>query len=367
MALKIEVMLSNCLKLPPIAAQIYESSFLYTCVLRFFLLCFGCLLKNGSSLASMMAVWDNVYMILQPDDITVVSVLYLWSWALEFIAFDIFDGIQDTVLELEFQGVKKQFTMLQTWPVRTSRAVASKLAVDTPLLTGRYLSIRALHVLFPSVLGGTRAIPGAFGYGKTVISQALSKYSNSDTVVYVGCRERENEIAEVHLTECSYGFPLMTITLLDGREESIMKHTTLWPTLLTYMPQDARITIAEYFRDMGYTVSMMADSTSRWAEALREISGCLVRVSLHDSVSEPFAGITLDDQSGYLSANSVMLKVLHLNKVKENCIKDSLRGLLPSQNARRISHRYWNNPSLEAPDCLRFKLKEIIILKMRKL
>ncbi|GJY21658.1 V-type proton ATPase catalytic subunit A [Tanacetum coccineum] len=291
--------------------------------------------------------------------------------------------VVDTVLELEFQGVKKQFTMLQTWPVRTSRAVASKLAADTPLLTGRYLSVRVLDVLFPSVLGGTCAIPGAFGCGKTVISQALSKYSNSDTVAYVGCRERENEMAEVHLTECSYGFPSMTMTLLDGREESIMKRTTLVANT-SNMPVAAReasiytgITIAEYFRDMGYTVSMMADSTSRWAEALREISGRLLKfllrnywidgVSLHDSVSEPFAGITLDDQPGYLSANSVMVKVSHLNKVKENCIKDSLRGLLPSQNARRISHRYWNNPSLEAPDCLRFKLKEIIILKMRKL
>ncbi|GJZ50543.1 V-type proton ATPase catalytic subunit A [Tanacetum coccineum] len=241
--------------------------------------------------------------------------------------------IHDTVLELEFQGAKKQFTMLQTWPVRTSRAVASKLAADTPLLTGRYLSVRVLDVLFPSVLGGTCAIPGAFGCGKTVISQALSKYSNSDTVVYVGCGERENEMAEVHLTECSYGFPSMTMTLLDGREESVMKRTTLMANT-SNMPVAAReasiytgITIAEYFRDMGYTVSMMADSTSRWAEALREISSRLLKfllrnywidgVSLHNSVSEPFAGITLDDQPGYLSANFVMVKVSHLNKALE--------------------------------------------------
>ncbi|KAM5575071.1 hypothetical protein ABKV19_014152, partial [Rosa sericea] len=86
-------------------------------------------------------------------------------------------SLKDTVLELEFQGVKKQFTMLQSWPVRTPRPVASKLAADTPLLTGQ----RVLDALFPSVLGGTCAIPGAFGCGKTVISQALSKYSNSDT------------------------------------------------------------------------------------------------------------------------------------------------------------------------------------------
>ncbi|KAF8400206.1 hypothetical protein HHK36_013502 [Tetracentron sinense] len=110
------------------------------------------------------------------------------------------------------------FTLLQTWPVRTPRPVASKLAADTPLLTGQ----RVLDALFPSVLGGTCAIPGAFGCGKTVISQALSKYSNSDTVVYVGCGERGNEMAEVLMD-----FPQLTMTLPDGREESVMKRTTL--------------------------------------------------------------------------------------------------------------------------------------------
>ncbi|KAB1199071.1 V-type proton ATPase catalytic subunit A [Morella rubra] len=184
-------------------------------------------------------------------------------------------SLKDTVLELEFQGVKKQFTMLQSWPVRTPRPVASKLAADTPLLTGQ----RVLDALFPSVLGGTCAIPGAFGCGKTVISQALSKYSNSDTVVYVGCGERGNEMAEVLMD-----FPQLTMTLPDGREESVMKRTTLVANT-SNMPVAAReasiytgITIAEYFRDMGYNVSMMADSTSRWAEALREISGRLAEM-----------------------------------------------------------------------------------------
>nr|CAB3471079.1 unnamed protein product [Digitaria exilis] len=160
-------------------------------------------------------------------------------------------SIQDTVLELEFQGIKKQFTMLQ----------------------------RVLDALFPSVLGGTCAIPGAFGCGKTVISQALSKYSNSEAVVYVGCGERGNEMAEVLMD-----FPQLTMTLEDGREESVMKRTTLVANT-SNMPVAAReasiytgITIAEYFRDMGYNVSMMADSTSRWAEALREISGRLAEM-----------------------------------------------------------------------------------------
>lgn len=183
--------------------------------------------------------------------------------------------IQDTVLELEFQGVKKHLTMLQTWPVRTPRPVSAKLSADTPLLTGQ----RVLDALFPSVLGGTCAIPGAFGCGKTVISQALSKYSNSDTVVYVGCGERGNEMAEVLMD-----FPQLTMTLPDGREESVMKRTTLVANT-SNMPVAAReasiytgITLAEYFRDMGYNVSMMADSTSRWAEALREISGRLAEM-----------------------------------------------------------------------------------------
>ncbi|KAL4291252.1 hypothetical protein GQ457_14G009770 [Hibiscus cannabinus] len=133
------------------------------------------------------------------------------------------DDQRDTVLELEFQGVKKQITMLQTWPVRTPRLIASKLAANTPLLTGQ----RVLDALFPSVLGGTCAIPGAFGCGKTVTNQALSKD--------MGC--------------CN-----------------------------THFNGYAGITIAEYFRDMGYNVSMMADSTSRWAEALPEISGWLAEM-----------------------------------------------------------------------------------------
>ncbi|KAL6511305.1 hypothetical protein OROHE_020529 [Orobanche hederae] len=164
--------------------------------------------------------------------------------------------------------------MLQNWPVRTPRPVASKLAADTPLLTGVYLMLYSplcSAVLVPFLVH--------FGCGKTVISQALSKYSNSDTVVYVGCGERGNEMAEVLMD-----FPQLTMTLPNGREESVMKRTTLVANT-SNMPVAAReasiytgITIAEYFRDMGYNVSMMADSTSRWAEALREISGRLAEM-----------------------------------------------------------------------------------------
>lgn len=157
------------------------------------------------------------------------------------------------------------------WPVRNPRPVKDKLAPSKPLLTGQ----RVLDSLFPSVLGGTCAIPGAFGCGKTVISQALSKHSNSQCIVYVGCGERGNEMAEVLME-----FPELT-TKIGNEEIPIMQRTCLVANT-SNMPVAAReasiytgITLAEYFRDMGMDVAMMADSTSRWAEALREISGRL--------------------------------------------------------------------------------------------
>ncbi|XP_075301171.1 V-type proton ATPase catalytic subunit A-like isoform X4 [Opisthocomus hoazin] len=183
-------------------------------------------------------------------------------------------SVSDVVLELEFQGVAERLRMLQVWPVRQSRPVAEKLPACHPLLTGQ----RVLDALFPCVQGGTTAIPGAFGCGKTVISQSLSKYSNSDVIVYVGCGERGNEMSEV-----LRDFPELTMEV-DGRTETIMKRTTLVANT-SNMPVAAReasiytgITLSEYFRDMGHHVSMMADSTSRWAEALREISGRLAEM-----------------------------------------------------------------------------------------
>ena len=182
--------------------------------------------------------------------------------------------VDDVILETEFNGEKHTFTMMHAWPVRAPRPVAEKLVADTPLLTGQ----RILDSLFPCIQGGTTAIPGAFGCGKTVISQALSKYSNSDIITYVGCGERGNEMAEV-LQE----FPELTLTR-DGEEQPIMRRTTLVANT-SNMPVAAReasiytgITLSEYFRDQGYHVAMMADSTSRWAEALREISGRLAEM-----------------------------------------------------------------------------------------
>merc|ERR1712127_1134928 len=180
----------------------------------------------------------------------------------------------ETVLKLSFNGQETAFTMLQVWPVRSPRPVVEKLPANHPLLTGQ----RVLDALFPCVQGGTTAIPGAFGCGKTVISQSLSKFSNSDIIIYVGCGERGNEMAEV-----LRDFPELEIEI-DGRKETIMKRTALVANT-SNMPVAAReasiytgITLSEYFRDQGYNVSMMADSTSRWAEALREISGRLAEM-----------------------------------------------------------------------------------------
>ena len=182
--------------------------------------------------------------------------------------------VDDTVLELEFQGETTKLTMMHLWPVRVPRPVVEKMRANWPLLTGQ----RVLDALFPCVQGGTTAIPGAFGCGKTVISQSLSKFSNSDVVVYVGCGERGNEMAEV-----LYEFPTLETTI-NGKTEGIMKRTTLVANT-SNMPVAAReasiytgITLSEYFRDQGFNVCMMADSTSRWAEALREISGRLAEM-----------------------------------------------------------------------------------------
>ena len=179
--------------------------------------------------------------------------------------------VDEPILTVEFDGEEKQFPMMHTWPTRVPRPSTDRLRAESPFIVGQ----RVLDSLFPSVQGGTVCIPGAFGCGKTVISQSVSKFSNSDIIVYVGCGERGNEMAEVLMD-----FPELSITI-DGRKEPIMKRTCLIANT-SNMPVAAReasiytgITVAEYFRDQGKAVAMMADSTSRWAEALREISGRL--------------------------------------------------------------------------------------------
>ena len=166
-------------------------------------------------------------------------------------------------------GTTVDIQMLQRWPVRRQRPSREKLSPDIPMITGQ----RVIDTLFPIARGGTAAVPGPFGSGKTVVQHQLAKWSDVDIVVYIGCGERGNEMTDV-LRE----FP----ELKDPKSgESIMKRTVLIANT-SDMPVAAReasiytgITIAEYFRDMGYSVAIMADSTSRWAEALREMSGRL--------------------------------------------------------------------------------------------
>lgn len=178
--------------------------------------------------------------------------------------------IVDAVAKVKMaDGTEKEVAMMQKWPVRKQRPFKNKLSPDKPMITGQ----RVIDTLFPIVRGGAAAVPGPFGSGKTVVQHQLAKWSDADLVVYVGCGERGNEMTEV-LVE----FP----ELKDPRSgESLMNRTILIANT-SDMPVAAReasiytgITIAEYFRDMGYSVAIMADSTSRWAEALREMSGRL--------------------------------------------------------------------------------------------
>jgi len=162
-----------------------------------------------------------------------------------------------------------ELKLMQEWPVRVSRPSVEKLMPDVPLVTGQ----RIMDALFPVAKGGTAAIPGPFGSGKTVAQQQLAKWSDTQIVVYIGCGERGNEMADV-LTE----FP----ELLDPQTNAPLMDRTVLVANTSNMPVAAReasvytgVTIAEYFRDMGYDVSLMADSTSRWAEAMREISSRL--------------------------------------------------------------------------------------------
>ncbi len=174
--------------------------------------------------------------------------------------------IEDTIATLESGEIIK---LAHYWPVRVSRPYKEKLPMDNPLITGQ----RVIDTFFPIARGGTAAIPGGFGTGKTMTQHALAKWSSAKIIVYIGCGERGNEMTDV-LVE----FP----ELIDPRtKEPLMKRTILIANT-SNMPVAARevsiytgVTIAEYFRDMGYDVAVMADSTSRWAEALRELSGRL--------------------------------------------------------------------------------------------
>ncbi len=174
--------------------------------------------------------------------------------------------VTDTIALLDGD---RPLTMLQRWPVRTLRPVAERLPPIVPFITGQ----RVFDMLFPVALGGTVIVPGGFGTGKTVVEQTLAKYARADIIVYIGCGERGNEMTEVladfpHLTDPVTGLPLMHRTIL-------IINTSNMPVAARETSIYTGITLAEYYRDMGYAVAVMADSTSRWAEATREISARL--------------------------------------------------------------------------------------------
>jgi V/A-type H+-transporting ATPase subunit A len=203
------------------------------------------------------------------DETTIVLHKIMVPAKVTGVVTDIKEGdftVLDTVCVLD-NDIK--LNMIQKWPVRKGRPYNHKLNPDEPLITGQ----RVIDTFFPVAKGGTAAVPGPFGSGKTVVQHQLAKWANSEIVVYVGCGERGNEMTDVLME-----FP----EIIDPKTgESLMKRTVLIANT-SNMPVAAReasiytgITIAEYFRDMGYSVAIMADSTSRWAEALREMSGRL--------------------------------------------------------------------------------------------
>ncbi|MFH1422316.1 MAG: V-type ATP synthase subunit A, partial [Planctomycetota bacterium] len=177
--------------------------------------------------------------------------------------------VEEQIAALATENGDVPLYLRQRWPVRTARPVANKMPPDEPMRTGQ----RVIDTFFPIAKGGTACIPGPFGSGKTVVQHQLAKWSNATIIVFIGCGERGNEMADVllefpELIDPQSGRPLMERTVLIG-------NTSNMPVAAREASVFVGITIAEYYRDMGYDVALMADSTSRWAEAMREISGRL--------------------------------------------------------------------------------------------
>ncbi len=185
---------------------------------------------------------------------------------------DIYEGkytVEEPIAVVKTKEGEKEIKMLQYWPVRKPRPYKEKIDVDEPLITGQ----RVLDTFFPVAKGGTASIPGPFGGGKTVLGHQLAKWCDAQVFIYIGCGERGNEMTEVleefpHLKDPYTGKPLMERTIL-------IANTSNMPVAAREASIYTGITLAEYYRDMGYNVALMADSTSRWAEAMREISGRL--------------------------------------------------------------------------------------------
>ena len=220
----------------------------------------GDILKPGKIFANVQETSMVLHKVMVPPGIKgkVVSAVKSGSYT-----------ISDTLVVLNEDGKKYELKMYQEWPIRQPRPVAQRMPIEKLLLTGQ----RVVDTFFPLAKGGTAGIPGGFGTGKTITQHQLAKWSDADIIVYIGCGERGNEMTEVledfpKLKDPNTDNPLMDRTVL-------IANTSNMPVAAREASIYTGITIAEYFRDMGYNVAVMADSTSRWAEALREIAGRL--------------------------------------------------------------------------------------------
>src|SRR5258706_952590 len=204
--------------------------------------------------------------------------------------------IEETIAKVKTASGEQEIKMLEYWAVRAPRPYRPRQDKGTPLVTGQ----RVLDTFFPLAKGGTAAIPGAFGSGKTVTQHSIAKWADAQVIVYIGCGERGNEMTEVlqefpHLVDPRSGRPLMERTVL-------IANTSNMPVAAREASIYTGITIAEYYRDMGYSVALMADSTSRWAEALREVSGRLEEMPAEEGYPAYLAGRLAEfyERAGYV-------------------------------------------------------------------
>ena len=205
--------------------------------------------------------------------------------------------VEEPIARVKKGRDEKEVVMLQRWPVRRARPFINRRGVDVPLITGQ----RILDTFFPVAKGGAAGIPGPFGSGKTVTQHSIAKWADADIIVYIGCGERGNEMTEVlqefpHLVDPRSGRPLMERTVL-------IANTSNMPVAAREASIYTGITIAEYYRDMGYHVALMADSTSRWAEALREVSGRLEEMPAEEGYPAYLAGRLAEfyERAGYVN------------------------------------------------------------------
>ncbi len=223
---------------------------------------------------------------LHPDD----------SGTITWVAPDGEYTVIEPIARLKTGKQEKEIIMLQRWPVRRPRPFVRRRGVSIPLITGQ----RILDTFFPVAKGGAAGIPGPFGSGKTVTQHSIAKWADAEVIVYIGCGERGNEMTEVlqefpHLTDPRSGRPLMERTVL-------IANTSNMPVAAREASIYTGITIAEYYRDMGYSVALMADSTSRWAEALREVSGRLEEMPAEEGYPAYLAGRLAEfyERAGYV-------------------------------------------------------------------